>query len=288
MRFAVVAHRSSDTNEALAGAAATLGLDSAVLPPRDALRFLEPGDVALGRLDVREALDGIESGTRELERLAEARDRPAEPGVCARTRPRQAAHRTRPASRRPAASALVAGRRGPALARAGAATRLEAALRQLGPRRHALPHARGVRRGPCRDRLPRLVPGARRTRAGARAAAGLGPPRRRRRRPGRRRRPPCRRAGRVADERRARRALRARRAAAARTRARARRRRRDPRRLRRRRPAADEQRLRHRRAERRGGHPRPRTRSTTRTCTRRSCSSCCAPRATGAYSRRAS
>ena len=71
MRFAVVAQRSTDTNEALAGAAAALGLDSAVLPPRDALRFLEPGDVALGRLDVREGLDGIESGTRELERLAE-------------------------------------------------------------------------------------------------------------------------------------------------------------------------------------------------------------------------
>jgi glutathione synthase/RimK-type ligase-like ATP-grasp enzyme len=72
MRFAVIAQRSTATNEALVGAAATLGLDSAVLPPRDALRFLEPGDVALGRLDVREGLDGIESGTRELERLAEA------------------------------------------------------------------------------------------------------------------------------------------------------------------------------------------------------------------------
>jgi len=72
MRFAVVAQRRTETNEALAGAAARLGLDSAVLPPRDALRFLEPGDVALGRLDVREGLDGIESGTRELERLAEA------------------------------------------------------------------------------------------------------------------------------------------------------------------------------------------------------------------------
>jgi [lysine-biosynthesis-protein LysW]--L-2-aminoadipate ligase len=72
MRFAVVAHRSTDTNEAVACAAAALGLDSAVLPPRDALRFLEPGDVALGRLDVRETVDGIESGTRELERLSAA------------------------------------------------------------------------------------------------------------------------------------------------------------------------------------------------------------------------
>jgi len=73
MRFAVIAHRSTATNEALVRAAATLGLDSVVLPPRDALRFLEPGDVALGRLDVREGLDGIESGMRELERLAETR-----------------------------------------------------------------------------------------------------------------------------------------------------------------------------------------------------------------------
>ena len=41
-----------------------------MLAPRDALRVLQPGDVALGRLDVREGLDGIESGELELERLA--------------------------------------------------------------------------------------------------------------------------------------------------------------------------------------------------------------------------
>ena len=71
MRFAVVAHRSSETNEALAAAAAASGIEAAVLAPRDALRQLEPGDVALGRLDVREELDGIESGTNELQRLAD-------------------------------------------------------------------------------------------------------------------------------------------------------------------------------------------------------------------------
>jgi len=70
MRFAVVAHSRSETNEALAGAAASVGLPASVLPPRDALRFLEPGDVALGRLDVREALDGMEEGETDLERLA--------------------------------------------------------------------------------------------------------------------------------------------------------------------------------------------------------------------------
>src|SRR5437899_4210067 len=72
MRFVVVAHRCSETNDALAGAAASLGLPASVLTPRDALRILEPGDVALGRLDVREVLDGIESGTLELERMTVA------------------------------------------------------------------------------------------------------------------------------------------------------------------------------------------------------------------------
>src|ERR1044071_1065981 len=72
MRFVVVAHTVSETNEALAGAAASLGLPALVLSPRDALRTLEPGDVALGRLDVREELDGIESGSLELERLSQS------------------------------------------------------------------------------------------------------------------------------------------------------------------------------------------------------------------------
>jgi RimK family alpha-L-glutamate ligase len=71
MRFAVVAHRTSETNDRLAGAAASLGLPASVLAPRDALSLLEQGDVALGRLDVREELDGVESGTRELEQLAD-------------------------------------------------------------------------------------------------------------------------------------------------------------------------------------------------------------------------
>jgi RimK family alpha-L-glutamate ligase len=69
MRFVVVAHDRSETNEALAAAARGLGISASVLPPRDALRLLGPGDVALGRLDVREGLDGIESGAPELERL---------------------------------------------------------------------------------------------------------------------------------------------------------------------------------------------------------------------------
>jgi len=70
MKFAVVAHRRSATNEALVAAARAWGLDSELLDPHTALTSLEPGDVALARLDVREGLDGIESGTGELERLA--------------------------------------------------------------------------------------------------------------------------------------------------------------------------------------------------------------------------
>jgi glutathione synthase/RimK-type ligase-like ATP-grasp enzyme len=70
MKFAVVAHRYSGTNEALVAAARAWGLDSELLDPHAALTSLEPGDVALARLDVREGLDGIERGTGELERLA--------------------------------------------------------------------------------------------------------------------------------------------------------------------------------------------------------------------------
>jgi RimK family alpha-L-glutamate ligase len=69
MKFAVVAHRRSATNEALVAAARAWGLDSELLEPRMALTSLEAGDVALARLDVREGLDGIERGTGELERL---------------------------------------------------------------------------------------------------------------------------------------------------------------------------------------------------------------------------
>jgi len=72
MRFAVVAHRVTDTNAALVAASEAIGVSADVLSPRDALRNLEPGDVALGRLDVRVGLDGIESGSIELERLAAA------------------------------------------------------------------------------------------------------------------------------------------------------------------------------------------------------------------------
>jgi len=72
MRLAIVAHRSSETNDALVAAGEAAGVPTVQLTPREALHSLCPGDVALGRLDVRETLDGVEEGTRELEKLAAA------------------------------------------------------------------------------------------------------------------------------------------------------------------------------------------------------------------------
>src|SRR4051794_6543130 len=70
MRLAIVAHRNSETNEALVAAGESLRVHTTRLTPREALCSLRPGDVALGRLDVRETLDGIEDGLSELEKLA--------------------------------------------------------------------------------------------------------------------------------------------------------------------------------------------------------------------------
>lgn len=69
MRLGIVAHRATSTNLALA-AEAQPGVEAIVLPPLAALHLLRPGDVALGRLDVRESVDGVEDGLWHLERLA--------------------------------------------------------------------------------------------------------------------------------------------------------------------------------------------------------------------------
>lgn len=71
MRYAVVAHTASATNLALA-ARGWDGVPGEVLTPREALLGLGRGDIALGRLDVRRTLDGVEDGLWALERLAEA------------------------------------------------------------------------------------------------------------------------------------------------------------------------------------------------------------------------
>lgn len=68
MEFAVVAHRPTETNDALA----TRGWDgarSALLTPRQALLRLGGGDVALNRLDVSTDLDGVEEGIWSITQL---------------------------------------------------------------------------------------------------------------------------------------------------------------------------------------------------------------------------
>jgi RimK family alpha-L-glutamate ligase len=68
MRFAVVAHRATETNVALVEARWP-GAESCLLSPAEAAAMLGRGDVALGRLDVRRTLDGVERGLRLLARL---------------------------------------------------------------------------------------------------------------------------------------------------------------------------------------------------------------------------
>ena len=70
MTFAVVAQRSTPTNLALASCAVP-GVESLLLTPAQAVTRLEPGDLALGRLDVLHSLDGIEPGTWAFEALEE-------------------------------------------------------------------------------------------------------------------------------------------------------------------------------------------------------------------------
>jgi RimK family alpha-L-glutamate ligase len=79
MKFAVIAHGVSETNLGLS----TRGWQGArayLLPPRDALLALGPGDVALNRLDVARDLSGVEDGIWIVNQL-EAQ------GVCVFNRP---------------------------------------------------------------------------------------------------------------------------------------------------------------------------------------------------------
>jgi RimK family alpha-L-glutamate ligase len=67
--LALVAHRETETNRALA--ACWQDGRAAILSPAEALARLRCGDVALGRLDVRASVDGVESGLWALASLAE-------------------------------------------------------------------------------------------------------------------------------------------------------------------------------------------------------------------------
>jgi glutathione synthase/RimK-type ligase-like ATP-grasp enzyme len=73
MRIGIVTHHATQTNLGLA-AAAPRGIRSFVIPPEKSVQ-LEPCDAALGRLDVRPTLDGIEPGLARLS-LLEARGLP--------------------------------------------------------------------------------------------------------------------------------------------------------------------------------------------------------------------
>src|SRR3954464_4066843 len=65
-QIAIVAGRANETNEELAEAWRHLGLDARVLSPSRCLNELGPGDRAVGRLDVRRSLDGVEAGMIRL------------------------------------------------------------------------------------------------------------------------------------------------------------------------------------------------------------------------------
>jgi RimK family alpha-L-glutamate ligase len=69
MQFAIVATRSTTSNAALANGHCA-GIHWTLLNPTEALERLVPGDVALGRLDVRTTLDGVEDGLWALGALA--------------------------------------------------------------------------------------------------------------------------------------------------------------------------------------------------------------------------
>lgn len=68
MRFALIAHRETETNLRLVEAAPR-GVEVELLAPTEALGRLAPGDAALARLDVLPTLDGMERGSWEVARL---------------------------------------------------------------------------------------------------------------------------------------------------------------------------------------------------------------------------
>jgi [lysine-biosynthesis-protein LysW]--L-2-aminoadipate ligase len=64
----VVSGRSTPTSELLVGALRERGVRAQLVPPARLNGLARPGDVVLGRLDVRRTLDGVEDGIWELYR----------------------------------------------------------------------------------------------------------------------------------------------------------------------------------------------------------------------------
>jgi RimK family alpha-L-glutamate ligase len=69
MRFALIARRQTPATHGIA-AAVVDGASFEVLTPEEALLVLQPGDVAVGRLDVLPTLDGIDDGLWALGALS--------------------------------------------------------------------------------------------------------------------------------------------------------------------------------------------------------------------------
>jgi RimK family alpha-L-glutamate ligase len=65
-RIAIIGDCASETNDELALKWCSLGLEAGVMSPGEALALLRPGDIALGRVDVRRSLDGVEPGLLDL------------------------------------------------------------------------------------------------------------------------------------------------------------------------------------------------------------------------------
>jgi RimK family alpha-L-glutamate ligase len=72
---------NQETNIDLVQAWRELGLHAALLPPPEAMRSLGCGDVAIGRLDVVQSLDGVEPGLDALGFIAQAGARVLNPAA---------------------------------------------------------------------------------------------------------------------------------------------------------------------------------------------------------------
>jgi hypothetical protein len=68
--IALVASHPNETNNRLADAWRSLGLDAEVVPAAWCLEQLRAGDTAIGRIDVRRSIDGVEPGLLDLLKLS--------------------------------------------------------------------------------------------------------------------------------------------------------------------------------------------------------------------------